>query len=208
MMKLQKLQDNPKKLKNATDEMTMKLNKILARIVKGVRENFKGEVTYSAGTWEPVAWTMFDAVGVDYYRDTQTDEEYLKGLDKYFKTGKPVWVMEVGACTYEGAAKLGGGGFTILQGVDKDGNGIYADSLCVSPKYLSMIVKQESGRNASDFIDELVIFESKALLMDGRYTVQQVAEMMDFPNPSFFAKYFRLHCGISPSGYRKHPRFK
>lgn len=84
----------------------------------------------------------------------------------------------------------------------------YADSLCVTPKYLSATVKHESGRNASDFIDELVIFESKALLMDGRYTVQQVAEMMEFPNPSFFAKYFRLHCGISPSGYRKHSRFK
>lgn len=132
MMKLQKLQDNPKKLKEATDELTMKLNKILAKIVKGVRENFKGDVTYSAGTWEPVAWTMFDAVGVDYYRDTQTDEEYMQGLDRYFNTGKPVWVMEVGACTYEGAAKLGGGGFTILQGVDKDGNGIYAGG--VTPK--------------------------------------------------------------------------
>lgn len=81
----------------------------------------------------------------------------------------------------------------------------YADILCVTPKYLSTVVKRESGRNASDFIDELVIFESKALLAEGGYSVKQVAEMMDFPNPSFFAKYFRLHCGISPSAYRLLP---
>lgn len=111
------------------EEFTVKLNKVLAKIVKGVRDNFKGDVTYSAGTWEPVAWTMFDVIGVDYYRDLQTDREYIDGLQKYFNQGKPVWVMEVGACTYEGAAKLGGGGFTVLQGVDKEGNGIYSGGL-------------------------------------------------------------------------------
>lgn len=79
----------------------------------------------------------------------------------------------------------------------------YADCLCVTPKYLSMVVKQESGRNASDFIDELVIFESKALLRDGRYTIEQVAEVMQFPNPSFFSRFFKRLCGVSPSVYRK-----
>ncbi len=126
MMKLQELQSQPQKLKEATDMISMKLNKILGMIVEGVRENFSGDVVYSAGSWEHVDWTMFDAVGVDYYRDRQSDEEYLSGVKEYLKHGKPVWVMEVGCCTYEGAAKLGGGGFTVLQGVDKNGNGIYA----------------------------------------------------------------------------------
>lgn len=80
----------------------------------------------------------------------------------------------------------------------------YADVLCVSPKYLSMVVKSEGGRNASDYIDELVILDSKALLMDGRYSVQQVADMLQFPNPGFFSRYFKRHCGESPSEYRKH----
>lgn len=78
----------------------------------------------------------------------------------------------------------------------------YADRLCVTPKYLSRIVKEMSGRNAGEYIDELVIFESKALLSDGRLSVSQVAEMMEFPNASFFAKYFRKHTGMSPSGYK------
>lgn len=79
----------------------------------------------------------------------------------------------------------------------------YADSLCVTPKYLSMVVKRQSGRNASEFIDEMIIFESKALLNDERYTVQQVSDMMHFPNPSFFAKFFKQRCGLSPTSYKK-----
>lgn len=78
----------------------------------------------------------------------------------------------------------------------------YADKLCVTPKYLSMVIKKESGRNASEFIDELVIFESKALLKSGDHTVVQISEMMGFPNPSFFSKYFKKHCGVSPTEYK------
>lgn len=79
----------------------------------------------------------------------------------------------------------------------------YAGRLCVSPKYLSKTVKAESGRNASDFIDELTVFEAKALLADRRHSVSQVSEELHFPNASFFARYFRLHTGISPSSYSK-----
>lgn len=79
----------------------------------------------------------------------------------------------------------------------------YADRLCVTPKYLSRIVKETSGRNAGEYIDELVIFESKALLSDARLSISQVAEMMEFPNASFFSKYFRKQTGMSPSGYRE-----
>lgn len=102
------------------------LNNVLKRIVSAVRRHFNGDVIYSAGTWEYVDWNMFDGVGIDYYRDTQTDEEYLQGLEKYYKYQKPVWVMEVGCCTYKGAAALGGSGFTVCLGVDNEGNGIYS----------------------------------------------------------------------------------
>lgn len=125
MMKIGQYSDDPEKIKAAMDDVGAKLNNVLSDITRAVRNHFKGDVIYSAGTWEPVDWSLFDAIGIDYYRDTQTDDEYLSGLDKYFQYDKPVWVMEVGCCTFEGAAALGGGGFTVCQGVDADGNGIY-----------------------------------------------------------------------------------
>lgn len=105
--------------------ITILLNTALGKTVKAVRKHFNGPVTYSSGTWETVAWNMFDIVGIDHYRDTQTEEEYLDVVKKYQEHHLPVWVMEVGCCTFEGAAKLGGGAFTVCQGVDENGNGIY-----------------------------------------------------------------------------------
>lgn len=132
MMQLAQYADDKEKLDKKNAETSRQLNSILRRMVDGIRSNFKGQVTYSAGTWEPVDWSMFDVIGLDYYRDKHTDEEYLDGLRKYYAYKKPVWVMEVGCCTYEGAAQLGGSGFTVCHGVDEEGNGIYAGG--VAPK--------------------------------------------------------------------------
>lgn len=101
-----------------------RLNAILARICKCIRKNFKGKLTYSSGTWEQIDWSLFDLVGVDYYRNGETEEAYLQGLDRY-RIGKPIVCMEMGCCAYEGAAAKGGFGFSVLQGIDENGNGIY-----------------------------------------------------------------------------------
>lgn len=79
----------------------------------------------------------------------------------------------------------------------------YADVLCVTPKYLSQIVHQVSGRFAGDWITDFVILEAKALLKSRKYTIQQVADMLHFANQSFFGKYFKDKVGCSPSEYQK-----
>lgn len=79
----------------------------------------------------------------------------------------------------------------------------YADLLCVTPKYLSAVVKKYGKRNATEYVDELVAFESKALLRDGQYSVEQISEIMQFPSASYFARFFRRVCGCAPSDYRK-----
>ena len=58
------------------------LNRILARVSQAVRQNYKGLVTYASGTWEDVDWSLFDIVGVDYYRDRQTAEDYVNGIQR------------------------------------------------------------------------------------------------------------------------------
>lgn len=58
------------------------LNRILARVSQAVRQNYKGLVTYASGTWEDVDWSLLDIVGVDYYRDRQTAEAYVNGIQR------------------------------------------------------------------------------------------------------------------------------
>ena len=79
----------------------------------------------------------------------------------------------------------------------------YADRLCVTPKYLSQIVRKVSGRFAGDWITDYVILEAKALLKSRKYTIQQIADRLNFANQSFFGKYFKQHTGLSPMRYRR-----
>lgn len=78
----------------------------------------------------------------------------------------------------------------------------YADRLCVTPKYLSQVVHRVSGRFAGDWIADFVILEARALLKSRKYTIQQIADMLNFANQSFFGKYFKEKTGVSPSEYR------
>lgn len=77
----------------------------------------------------------------------------------------------------------------------------YADRLCVSPKYLSRVVSKVSGKKAMDIIKENVISEAGALLKEGKYDVRQVSDILHFPNPSYFGRYFRSATGLTPRAY-------
>ena len=77
----------------------------------------------------------------------------------------------------------------------------YASQLCITPKYLSRRVHEASGRYAGEWIRDCVILEAKALLKSKAYTVQQISEQLNFPNPSFFGKYFKATAGCSPRKY-------
>ena len=83
--------------------------------------------------------------------------------------------------------------------------GFYADKLCLTPKYLSQVIFEVSGRHASEWIRDCVILEAKALLKSGQYTVQQVSDMLNFANQSFFGVYFKKAVGCSPLTYQNKP---
>lgn len=81
--------------------------------------------------------------------------------------------------------------------------GFYADRLCLTPKYLSQVVHAVSGRHAGEWIRDYVILEAKALLKSGQYTIQQVSDMLNFANQSFFGVYFKKAVGCSPTAYKE-----
>ena len=80
--------------------------------------------------------------------------------------------------------------------------GFYADKLCVTPKYLSKLVKDHTGRSAGEGIESHVILEARAMLQSSDMTIQQIAVSLNFPNQSFFGKYFKRATGLSPKQYR------
>lgn len=80
--------------------------------------------------------------------------------------------------------------------------GFYARQLCITPKYLTTMIRQVSGKSASEWIDTYVIMEAKTLLKYSHMSVQEIAYYLNFPNQSFFGSYFKRNTGMSPSQYK------
>ena len=80
--------------------------------------------------------------------------------------------------------------------------GFYAQQLCITPKYLTTLIKRISGKSVSEWIDNYVILEAKTLLKYSNMSVQEIAYYLNFPNQSFFGSYFKRNAGMSPSQYK------
>lgn len=78
----------------------------------------------------------------------------------------------------------------------------YSRQLCLTPKYLSEVVKSVSGKTAGQWISDFVLMEIKMLLRSTGLSVKEITNKMNFPNQSFLGKYFKNATGQSPSAYR------
>ena len=74
---------------------------------------------------------------------------------------------------------------------------------CILPKHLSNVIKELTGKSASQWIDDYVVLEAKTLLKSTNLTILQISEELHFANQSFFGKYFKQHTGLSPMRYRR-----
>lgn len=78
----------------------------------------------------------------------------------------------------------------------------YAMQLCVTPKYLSRVCRQCSGKTASEWIDEVTIARIRRILLHSDKTVKEVAYVCGFSNVSFFCQYVKSHMGKTPMQVR------
>lgn len=79
----------------------------------------------------------------------------------------------------------------------------YADKLFITAKYLTEVLKSETGKTASEWINELLILEAKVLLSNPNLQITHITEVLHFPDASTFGKFFKNLSGTSPLQYRK-----
>lgn len=79
----------------------------------------------------------------------------------------------------------------------------YAKELGITPKYLSEICKERSGRSASEWIADITVSELKQYLRNTTLPIREIAKVMEFPNASFFCQYTKKHTGMTPNHFRK-----
>lgn len=78
----------------------------------------------------------------------------------------------------------------------------YADKLCLSPKYLSALSKSVCGYTVQELVFKAIVRKSMSLLNNTQMTVQEISDMLNFPNASYFGTFFRKQMGMSPQQYR------
>lgn len=79
----------------------------------------------------------------------------------------------------------------------------YADKMNLTPKHLSRVVRNYSGKSVHQWIDEFVVLEIKNLLKYSDMSIQQISYELNFPNPSFMGQYFKRITGKTPGEYRR-----
>ena len=78
----------------------------------------------------------------------------------------------------------------------------HARRLFISSRYMSTLVKQVSGKAAKQWIDDAIVTRIKVELRHTGKSAAQIADEMNFPNPSFFCKYFKRLTGTTTQRYR------
>jgi AraC-like DNA-binding protein len=78
----------------------------------------------------------------------------------------------------------------------------YASILAITPNHLSKLVKEQSGKTASSFIEEMLLMEAKALLRHTELTISEIAYQLNFSDPSHFNKFFKKGTALTPLRYR------
>ncbi len=77
-----------------------------------------------------------------------------------------------------------------------------ASELNLSPKYLSDLLKQETGKTALELIHLFVITEAKNLLVEGQKSIAEIAYDLGFENPPYFSRLFKKEVGVSPKEFQ------
>ena len=98
--------------------------------------------------------------------------------------------------------------FSLLQTHIKEQTELdfYAEKLCISKKYLSLVVKEKTRIPAGKVIAALRAELAAGMLRNPDLSIQQIAIQLSFSDQSSFGKFFRKHAGLSPQKYRQNLR--
>ena len=79
----------------------------------------------------------------------------------------------------------------------------YADKMCISPTYLSRIVRQVTHNTVNAHVARMLLTEARYLLDCTDWTVKQIAEELHFADQASFGKFFKEQMKLSPTAYRQ-----
>ena len=181
---------NPKLISRLkAGEHNKPLNEFLRKANAAVRGEFHGKVTYASLVWEAVDWSIFDYVGVDYYRINRIEDKYVEMLKPSFSHNKPVVITEFGYGTCQGG--LGSEGFLSSSGLGGDIIDIKSQFLHQLPLLGRFVRPRTKGNHVRDeqwqarkLVENLSILDSVGV--DGAFVSQFLSQITPYSdNPKY-----------------------
>lgn len=82
----------------------------------------------------------------------------------------------------------------------------FAEELHITPVHLNRICKAVAGKSAIELVHQNIIAEAQKYLLHTSYSISEIAYLLKFEYPNYFAKLFKKYTGFSPNEYRKKDR--
>jgi len=172
------------------------------------------EALHLSPSEEQLIWELYRKIETEYYNNQDEYsraiilghiESILRYSQRFYKrqfinrteiSGNLVSKFNTNLSAYSDAGLLRENGLPSVK--------FMADRLHVSPRYLSDLLKQETGKTAIDHIHIFLISEAKNLLKGtDNATVGEIAYTLGFENLPYFSRLFKKEVGVSPKQYKK-----
>jgi len=162
---------------------------------------------------EEIVWDLFHKIQTEYNNNT---DEYsrdimlthidsiLKYSQRFYKrqfinraelSGKTVSKFNNALAIYFAGNAIANKGLPTVN--------YLADQLNLSSRYLSDLLKQETGKTAMELIHIYLMSEAKNLLKVADQSVSEIAYTLGFENLPYFSRLFKKEVGISPNQFKK-----
>jgi AraC family transcriptional regulator, transcriptional activator of pobA len=163
---------------------------------------------------EDVMWSLFHKMETEYHNNPDEFsksiilshlDSILKYAQRFYKrqfidrkplSGKTVTKFNECLDAYFGQGEAGEKGLPTVNSM--------AFQLHLSPKYLSDLLKQETGKTALELIHLYVISEAKNMLVGGEQSISEIAYQLGFENPPYFSRLFKKGVGVTPKEFKSH----
>lgn len=78
----------------------------------------------------------------------------------------------------------------------------YAQKMHLTSKYLTTIIRKQTGKSILAWINEAVIAQAKSLLKTTNLSVMEITDILHFTEASLFCRFFKRNTSMTPSAYR------